>query len=326
MIINITTQIEMYKYILSDVTRGIKNIDNNTDDFISILIRDLAFKLFNRSSLYIGKINISKVVNTDFNTKGYKYWYKRRKLKKEKNYKCKSNQLIYYVLSDFPECEAYITDEIQNQLVLKCPEDFENVRETGTKARRKLIKLCKQYLMDKDMELVAKTKSTERYNLAKEDKLAEAAIGKYYEELLGHEYNVKTQMELKKASGFLQGLHSDVVIRSARGKSIIIDVKVYNVVGQKSKHGKFVYSSNANRYQVNSYIGAFKNKFGIFKDVTGVLLHVVDDELWNENKELQGIDVSIEDSRPIYLYMVKATDWENMKMDCEHIIKEVLMK
>lgn len=308
MIISIPTQKEMYSYILSNKTTGLEIADNKLDDIISMQIKELAKKQYSRSELYIGKIRISKD--------------KKHKLKKDKNYKCKSNQLIYYVLDQFPESATFATDKVRKQLMLECPEDFWGVSECGTKGRKKLLKLCKLYLDNRDIKFSAKHKSTEEYDLAKESFLAEAALGKYSEEVFGEKAKVFIQKVLKKSTPATHGLRSDIIMQF-KNMTILIDVKVYSKVGEKY-YQKYVYSSNANRYQVNSYIGAFVEKHIIKRRVVGVVLHIVDADLWEKNQELQGADLTIEPDRPIYLYMIQDKGMDYIFNEYSKLITEIV--
>ena len=308
MIISIPTQKEMYSYILSNKTTGLEIADNKLDDIISMQIKELARKLYSRSDLYIGKIRISKD--------------KKHKLKKDKNYKCKSNQLIYYVLDQFPESASYATDKMKTQLTLECPEDFWDVSECGTKGRKKLLKLCKLYLDNRDIRFSAKHKTTEEYDLAKESFLAEAAFGKYSEEVFGEKAKVFIQKVLKKSTPTTHGLRSDIIMQF-KNMTILIDVKVYSKVGEKY-YQKYVYSSNANRYQVNSYIGAFVEEHILRRRVVGVVLHIVDADLWEKNQELQGTDLTIEPDRPIHLYMIQDNGLNYIFSEYNKLINEIV--
>lgn len=276
-------------------------------DVISFMITELAKRLYLRSELYIGKIIIHK-------DSAYK-------LSKEKNYKCISNQLIYYVLTNIPKSVTYATDRIKKQLELKYSEDFMKVKENGTKERKKLLNLCKLYLANRDIEFVYKSKDKKEYSMAKEYFLAEATLGKYSKEIFDGIAKVYTQKTLKNGTATTLGLRSDIIIQF-EDIVIIIDVKVYNKIGV-TYYNNYVYGSNENRFQLNSYLGAYKDKYGNKDKVVGIVLHIVNQSLWDQNKQMQGSKLTIEDDRLIYLWMIQDNGLNYILEQYKEIITKV---
>lgn len=307
MIISIQTQKAMYDYILESKTMGEEITNRGLGDVISFMITELAKRLYLRSELYIGKIIIHK-------DSAYK-------LSKEKNYKCISNQLIYYVLTNIPKSITYATDRIKKQLELKYSEDFMKVKENGTKERKKLLNLCKLYLANRDIEFVYKSKDKKEYSMAKEYFLAEATLGKYSKEIFDGIAKVYTQKTLKNGTATTLGLRSDIIIQF-EDIVIIIDVKVYNKIGV-TYYNNYVYGSNENRFQLNSYLGAYKDKYGNKDKVVGIVLHIVNQSLWDQNKQMQGSKLTIEDDRLIYLWMIQDNGLNYVLEQYKEIITKV---
>lgn len=307
MIISIQTQKAMYDYILESKTMGEEITNRGLGDVISFMITELAKRLYLRSELYIGKIIIHK-------DSAYK-------LSKEKNYKCISNQLIYYVLTNIPKSVTYATDRIKKQLELKYSEDFMKVKENGTKERKKLLNLCKLYLANRDIEFVYKSKDKKEYSMAKEYFLAEATLGKYSKEIFDGIAKVYTQKTLKNGTATTLGLRSDIIIQF-EDIVIIIDVKVYNKIGV-TYYNNYVYGSNENRFQLNSYLGAYKDKYGNKDKVVGIVLHIVNQSLWDQNKQMQGSKLTIEDDRLIYLWMIQDNGLNYILEQYKEIITKV---
>lgn len=307
MIISIQTQKAMYDYILESKTMGEEITNRGLGDVISFMITELAKRLYLRSELYIGKIIIHK-------DSAYK-------LSKEKNYKCISNQLIYYVLTNIPKSVTYATDRIKKQLELKYSEDFMKVKENGTKERKKLLNLCKLYLANRDIEFVYKSKDKKEYSMAKEYFLAEATLGKYSKEIFDGIAKVYTQKTLKNGTATTLGLRSDIIIQF-EDIVIIIDVKVYNKIGV-TYYNNYVYGSNENRFQLNSYLGAYKDKYGNKDKVVGIVLHIVNQSLWDQNKQMQGSKLTIEDDRLIYLWMIQDNGLNYVLEQYKEIITKV---
>lgn len=57
-VISASTQKEMYEYILSIKHTNISDATSNNQDFLKIIIKELARKLYLRTELYIGKMQI----------------------------------------------------------------------------------------------------------------------------------------------------------------------------------------------------------------------------------------------------------------------------
>ena len=312
MILSYVTQKEMYNYITSNKTTGVGYIDSNFSLFITNEIKNISKKLFFRSELYIGKIQIS--VDSD------------NRLVRIKNYKCKSNILILNTLHSIKNNTDFTNEEIRKQIGNESIDNYDEVIESGSKLRRKLIKLCKLYFEHKEIELRNKSKSMEEYELAKESFLAEASLGLFTQNEVVNVTKVYRQKQFRSEYKHAQVLKPDIIIIDNR-LLIVIDTKVYKEIGIKN-HGKFEYCSNANRFQINSYIGKCLDKLmgGNANKIIGIILHIVNEELMEKNHELQGTELTIEKARPIYLYMIQDKGLDYIFKCYNNILKEYLSK
>lgn len=319
MVIRIETQHKMYKYILSDSKIG---IEDRPKDFVEGLlkhkIKSTASKLDRQNKLFIKKAEVYREITEDKLTGA-----KKQVLKIHKNYRYKSNYLIFDTLESIGICNNLVVKhrrKIQKHSKLN---DIDGIKESGSDLRKKLIRLCKNYMNGIELGIESKMKSNEHCELQKEYTLAEEAIGKFIkDEYFKDSVNivVEYQGRFKGKYGHDGDIIPDIfIIDKNNNKILVIDVKVYSTVGKPNK--KRTYEKNSNRFQINSYMGKIKQEFneGIDYDIKGVLLHVVSDELWEENKSLQYTELTIEEDRPIMLYMVRDTGIDGLS----NIFKEV---
>ena len=167
---------------------------------------------------------------------------------------------------------------------------------------KKLIKSCILYYQHKEITEVSKGKSTEEYDIIKESWLAEQCLGKYSINDLDYRLKVKSQPKYYGGGKYAQVLKPDIQLYD-KDNLLIIDVKVYKNIHTYS-HGQIKYGSNANRFQVNSYMGKCSNKYHR-DNVQGVILHIVNSDIMNKYGELQGADITIENDRPMKLWLIE---------------------
>ena len=328
MIISIKTQHKMYDYILSKGKIGVEDKPNDLlKGLLKHKIKRLATKLDKQNKLFIKKAQVSKEIIEDKTTH-----VKKQVLKVDKIYRYKSNYLIYDTLLDTGICNTLIVKHRSKIQKHKQLEDIDSIKESGSELRKDLINLCKKYNRNIDYKVKSKMKSKEYYDLKREYALAEEAIGKYIDE----EYftdktgiNVEYQKEFKGKYNHDGKIKPDIfIIDHINNKILVIDVKVYDTVGYKPNK-KRIYSHNDNRFQINSYMGKIKQELNsaIDYDIKGILLHVVNPSLWEENKGMQGTELTIEYDRPIKLYMVKDTEnngFANIKSEIKDILDKEL--
>ena len=168
------------------------------------------------------------------------------------------------------------------------------------------------YLLHQQLERTSKKKEADTTGeIDIESRLAELALHKYSKYLKPFRVAPKT---VKNAEGFAQSLVTDIILESpTANKSLIVDVKVYKDFIVKH-HDKSRYKSNENRFQMNSYIGAYlekaaKKELNAEKElmVDGILLHIVSPEHWERLKQHNGLNgavLTIESKRPIHLYII----------------------
>lgn len=294
-VISPSTQIEMYKYLAKHKESGVREIDTDSNDFITSAIKDSAIRLSKSNNLFIKTAEIKSEGN---------------KVKINSKYNSKSNHIIYYALHNIGGCNKLL-EQVNKEKHLaitfkNIPENYEDIIENSGKLRNKLIHLCKIYLNSKEYEIASQINCTDKEFMAKESWLAEASLHKYtkeYSEEIG--YDVIGNL-LRGRNKYTYALKSDIIIEDIL-KTIIIDVKVYsNII---SKDG--LYISNANRYQVNSYIGAYldreakKGKEIEENKVEGILLHIVDNAQYEKVKQMNGANLSVEDGRKLTLYIIE---------------------
>lgn len=309
------TQVAMYNYLLNDRISGNNFIDSNSQDFLINSIKLLAKKLNGRAELFIRKANLRMDEDT---------------LKMGSNYICSSNHLIYYVLNNIGGCSSLLkqlgeTEQINKLLhsvFIKIPVEFEAVPESNSSTGRgKMIKLCKLYMSEKEMEITSKKKSEDKDFIAKESALAEKSLRKYSSELKNEivvqPNNIKSRLDNALA------LKSDIILNYG-DRAVIIDIKVYSSISTRDD-GILFYKYNTNRYQVNSYIGAYLNKNSTISKTSGLIIHIVNHELYEKNKELQGADLTIETDRPIRLFLIEDKGLDSIFVDYSKIVESTLL-
>ena len=320
MVIRFETQHKMYKYILSNSKIGVEDKPKDLlNGLLKHKIKRVASKLDRQNKLFIKKAEVYREITEDKLTGA-----KKQVLKVHKNYRYKSNYLIFDTLEDIGICNNLVVKHKQKIQKHSKLNDIDSIKESGSELRKELIRLCKKYINNIDWVIRSKMKSKEYYELKKEYALAEEAVGKFIkDEYFKDSVNiiVEYQKEFKGQYGHDGKIKPDIfIIDKNNNKIIVIDVKVYDTVGYKPNK-KRIYEHNSNRYQINSYMGKIKQEFNrdIDYDIKGILLHVVSDELWEENKGMQGTQLTIEEDRPIMLYMVRDTGTNGLS----NIFKEI---
>lgn len=307
MVISIDTQKEMYEYILSGKILRDSYIDSNFQIFITEQIKYLSKKLYLRTELYIGKMQLELDNNN--------------KLRRKKNYKCNSNKLIFDILHQIENCNDFTTEDIKKQLIGIDSVDYKDVIESGSKDRRRLVKLCKLYMQNKEIKLKTEAKSSEEYELEKECFLAETALGVYSLDKLDLGLETYIQKTFSTGKKFAQQLKPDIIF-IGKNKALVIDVKVYTNVEIKHYDTRS-YISNNNRFQLNTYIGKVKKQLceeGI--EVHGIILHIVNDDIWCKSNDMQCADLTMEDDRPIKLFMIQDKGLPYILSEYDKIIKD----
>lgn len=311
------TQVQMYNYLLNNKVAGNNVVDSNSQDFISNSIKILAKKLSSRAELFLRK----PIMRMDGDI-----------LKMRSNYMCASNHLIFYVLNDMGGCKHLLSqldyeEEGKESRRLeeefrKEPVDYDKIPENGGSAGRcKLVKLCKLYTSEKEFIIASKKKSDDRDFLAKESTLAEKSLRKNSFEL-GQNIKVQPNKVLGRLDHAM-ALNTDIIL-CKEDRAVIIDIKVYSSFSENS-HGELIYNKNNNRYQVNSYIGAYVSKNRNITKISGLLIHIVNHELYEKNKELQGADLTTEPDRPIHLYLIEDRGLDNIFADYRKIVEDTLL-
>lgn len=307
MVISIETQKEMYRYILSDKKTNIRNIDSNIQEFLRLTIKELAKKLYLRAELYIGKAQLQLDENN--------------KIVRKKNYKCESNKLIYDTLHEIKNGTDFANRDIEKQLQEVDIEDFEFIPESGTADRKKLVRSCILYYQHKEIIEVSRGKSTEEYDIVKESWLAEQCLGMYSIHELGIKLKAKSQPKYYGGGKYAQVLKPDIQLYD-KDNLIVIDVKVYKNIHIYS-HGQLKYGSNANRFQVNSYIGKCLDKHHR-DNVQGVILHIVNSDTMNKYGELQGADITIENGRHMKLWLIEDKGLDYILNEYSRLIQSIV--
>lgn len=306
MIISVDTQKEMYEYIISGKILRDNYIDSNLKIFITEQIKYLSKKLYLKTELYIGKMQLELDIDN--------------KLIRKKNYKCKSNKLIFDILHQIESCNTFVTEEIKKQISRLDSINYKEVIESGSKDRKRLIRLCKLYIQNKEIELKTKGKSIEEYELAKESFLAETSLGIYSKDELNLGLDAYVQKVFNTGKRFAQQIKPDIIL-IGKEKALVIDVKVYKDI-EAEHYDKRVYCSNSNRFQLNSYIGKVtkqlcKNKV----TVQGIILHIVNKEIWDKCSDMQEADLTIEEDRPITLYMIQDKGLEYILNEYQKLVE-----
>lgn len=289
MIINSTVQHDMYRYLISDKSINVKIDNRSINDFIFYEIKLLAKKLFKRTELFICKASVERGEND--------------RIVKKKNYKCISNKFIYDILKEIGTVK-FISEEISKELdFCEDIDDFTNIAETGSKDRKKLIRLCKLYMDNK--EIIKDIQSDIEYEIANEAWLAEKVLYKYSADKTGLAYIVDRKNNLmQRRLLHAYAMKADIVLKRDN-IIIVVDVKVYQKIGKKDKE-HHLYSYNDNRFQLNSYMGKCIERYGEQSIVYGIILHIVNTEIFDAEAVLQNAELTVEGKRPIEMFMINA--------------------
>ena len=249
---------------------------------------------------------------------------------KRNNYNTNSNGYIIHTFNNILEnCEDKLSKQanyLKSKKIELVTEELDQsaIRNTLNKGRRELLIFCCAYnnvlsTFKKD-EKIFKISGTEQ-----DSWLIQQLIQTIIEELTT-EFEFTTGKHLLKHTNkdsserlISQALEADTIIQFNREetKDIIIDTKLYTSIADDK--GKYI--SNANRYQMNSYIGAYGDKFK--KEASGIILHIVDDSTYNKYNYLNGTNQSVEEKREIKLCLIKKDEnVEIMKDECRKIMTQ----
>ena len=209
------------------------------------------------------------------------------------------------------------------------------VTDTRDKERKQLIRLCTGY--NHWCNIVRNKSSNMRLtNIDKDYRLSELLIRRMVYNLKNkHGYKIgSTRLKDRgtvKGKPITQSLNADIVIQfdsplgdgggnrsKSRSKGLIVDVKLYN----KVYNNKGLYISNANRFQLNSYIDAYRDKMGRVQ-ASGVLLHLVIDDEFDKCMELSlnRVNTGVCDKNKIMLHLLRrSSDVINMQRDFDKIL------
>lgn len=315
--LSIDTRREMYNYLLSDRIKSIKNVDSNLQVYITEQIKELSKRLFYKTELYIGKSTLKRDNNY--------------RIKRAKNYRARSNKLIYDVLQDLNICYDYIDEKdekiIEEQLskITYDKDNIDDIAETGSNDRKKLIRACKLFLQKKDFEFYAKDKYEEKYCIADDSWLCEQVLGKYskkhYKSVMQSPFN-----PIKSIQPFASQLKPDIILWNTNSM-FVLDVKVYSKILEKNQHGDLKYVGRDNRFQVNSYIGAVivsGRKYSTKQYNQGIILHIVNKELYEESKEAHNTDLTIESNRPMKLWLIEDKGLDYIFDEYNRLIESII--
>lgn len=312
MVLSYKTQQEMYDYISGTSHLSVKDANTETE-LLKLMIIDLISYLNRRNELFTCRIRIEEGDN-----------FREQALYKYKNFKNLSNALIYRVIKQLGIKISLKEDNcsLEREKISRQLEGFEldnidEVPESGSNKRKELIKYCKLYLENLDMDSGNRGNDIE---LAKESFLFERAMAKYCKELFkGCGARVLVQKSFKNGSLVADNIKPDIIIIKDR-TLIVIDCKVYDKILIKNKKGIEIYGYNSNRFQVNSYLGKCLQEYKV-DNCIGILLHAAKD--CDEHK-YQENDLTIEDDRPIKLMVIKDAGWYNMMEEFKIKIDEVI--
>jgi hypothetical protein len=211
------------------------------------------------------------------------------------DYKCKSNKIILDTLIKIDSSSKKSEKSIRSLILGDCSKqlkvmndipssEIEKIEESGSKNRKKLIRLCKLYQQNKDIDITSES-TGKNAEIEREYKLAEKCLTKYSKNVL-EGLEVRAQYKFGTRGSFASVIKPDMILIKD-GKALVIDYKVYSEISQKQ-----TYSWNDNRYQVNGYMDAVLGLDGV-NHVEGVILHIVNEELWKQNEEYQNYDLSL---------------------------------
>lgn len=310
MVLSYKTQQEMYNYISGTSHLSVKNASTETE-LLKLMIIELMNCLNRRNELFTCRIRIEEGDG-----------FREETLYKYKNFKSLSNALIYRVIKQLgikislkeDNCSLE-REKISRQLDGLELDNIDEVPESGSNKRKELIKYCKLYLKNLDMDSGNRGNDIE---LAKESFLFERAMAKYCKELFKG-CKVLSQKSFKSDSLIADNIKPDIIIIKDR-TLIVIDCKVYDRILIKNKNGIEIYGYNSNRFQVNSYLGKCLQEYEV-DNCIGILLHVAKD--CDEHDYIEN-DLTIEDDRPIKLMVIKDAGWYNMMEEFKIKIDEVI--
>ena len=311
MIISAETQQEMYTYLAKQSLKNVCAVDSNLSEIIDYQIKVLAQKLYNRSELFVRKSL-------------FIYKEEEEKIEAEHGLVSASNVLIYNTLEHIKGCKRFL---INTNKVDMHDIDYSTVIESGSPDRIELIRLCKKFMQHKELSAkkTSNTKDEFKVKMAEEGTLTDRTIGMYTMEIQ-KEYpqmeEIFVQKHLKSEHKLMQDLVPDIVIVTS-DKIYVIDVKVRKNIASANEHHPFAYAENSNRFQINSYMGAYKFLYPN-KAVEGILLHFANEELYTKNEIMQGKTASIESDRPIHLYLIEDRGLDNIFTDYRKIIENIL--
>ena len=312
MVLTAETQYQMYDYILSGKLTNSKQAISKSQDFLILEIKRLSKRLSTRAELYKRKSIINVGENGEFNS--------------SKNYELWSNILIYKTLHDIKNITKYDNTEIRNQLCIFENCDIRNLlnidslKETGSSDKKRLIRACKLYQQHMDICKNAKDKDNGKYELVRESFLAEESLARFSKDTFA---NVYSQHQYREKEKYAQTIIPDIIIKNP-DKLIVIDCKVYKKIHTFS-HGQLKYISNGNRFQVNSYIGRCLQDDYDNKNipVQGIILHIVNSGIMNRYGELHGVDITIENDRPMKLWLIEDKGLDYIFNEYDRLIESI---
>lgn len=317
-VISTATKREMHSYLLSDSRMSIDstNTDSDTETFLKDQIEDMARKLYVNLELYICKSELTG---------------NNGRITLNKNYKCLSNKLIYDTLIENIETNMFSDEELDKQMSKVDKIDINEldlIPESGSLVRKRLIRACKllrQY-NNADFSRKDKREQINSFEMDIESHLAEQVIAKYSKEILEDKADVFNQRQFRYNCRFAQAIKPDTLI-IAKQWAIVIDVKVYSKLTYEANN-KDKYISNVNRFQVNSYMGKvleryYKNSKDSNINILGIILHIANRDIMNDKsvRDMNGCDLSVEDSRRIKLYIIEDKGLDYILNEYERIIK-----
>jgi hypothetical protein len=162
----------MYDYLASNKISDEDMVDKDPDTFMVEEIVTLARKLDNRRELYIKRPVF--VADT-----------KESELHIGSDYKCKSNKIILDTLIKIDSSKkseksvrSLILGDCSKQLKVMNDipsSEIEKIEESGSKNRKKLIRLCKLYQQNKDIAITSES-TGKNAEIEREYKLAEKCL------------------------------------------------------------------------------------------------------------------------------------------------------
>lgn len=211
------------------------------------------------------------------------------------------NKLLYYTLQQMITCDS-VHEAKKEKLILRfkafgvsAEYNYNNTLILSRSKDRSLVNYCKLYL-----EKVHTYKNSNSPNINNEiadDKfLFEKVIKKAAIELYNED---KVTQRIKKQEDIGGALWADTVIKVNECSYLIMDAKFYgsNLINNYNNEDSIVYAKYHNKFQMNAYVDELKSKTGLVDDqVTGILVHAVDKERYNEFKRLTNDNIKIRDN------------------------------